>query len=82
MFCNVVMPIHKETIIDAITWPFIRLNNACQCLDARIKHLFPIKIPLVNMEHRHWCTYGHTPCDAKLLINFDVLFKWLANELP
>ena len=38
---------------DAITWPFIRLNNACQCLDARIKHLFSIKIPLVNMERGH-----------------------------
>ena len=34
------------------------------------------------MEHRHWCTYVHTPYDAKLLISFDVRFKWLANELP
>ena len=34
MFFNVVD--HTE----AITWPFIRLINACQCLGARIKHFF------------------------------------------
>ena len=50
---NVVDAYTYKNYTDAITWPFIRLNNACQCLDARIKHLFSIKIPLVNMEHKH-----------------------------
>ena len=67
-----LMPIHKKNYTDAITWPFIRLNNACQCLDARIKHLFSIKIPLVNMVHKHRCTPVHTPCDVKQLMVFDV----------
>ena len=72
MFFNVVDVYTYKNYTDAITWPFIRLNNACQCLDARIKHLFLIKIPLVNMEHKHWCTSVHTPCDVKQLMVFDV----------
>ena len=72
MFFNAVDAYTYKNYTDAITWPFIRLNNACQCLDARIKHLFSIKIPLVNMEHRHWCTSVHTPCDVKQLMVFDV----------
>ena len=74
MFFNVVDAYTYKNYTDAITWPFIRLNNACQCLDARIKHLFSIKIPLVNMEHKHWCTSVHTPCDVKQLMVFDV--RW------
>ena len=80
MFCNVVDAYTYKNYTDAITWPFIRLNNACQCLDARIKHLFSIKIPLVNMEHRHWCASVHTPCDAKQLMVFDVRCICLAIE--
>ena len=53
MFFNVVDAYAYTNYTDVITWPFIRLNNACQCLDARIKHLFSIKIPLVNMEHNN-----------------------------
>ena len=74
MFFNVVDAYTYKNYTDAITWPFIRLNNACQCLDARIKHLFSMKIPLVNMEHKHWCTSVHTPCDVKQLMVFDV--RW------
>ena len=67
MFFNVVDAYTYKNYTDAITWPFIRLNNACQCLDARIKHVFSIKIPLVNI-----CTSVHTPCDVKQLMVFDV----------
>ena len=74
MFFNVVDAYTYKNYTDAIIWPFIRLNNACQCLDARIKHLFSMKIPLVNMEHKHWCTSVHTPCDVKQLMVFDV--RW------
>ena len=34
--------------------------------------LFSIKISLLNMEHKHWCTFVHTPCDVKQLMVFDV----------
>ena len=48
---NVVDAYTYKNYIDAITWLFIRLNNACQCLGARITHFVSIKVPLVIMMH-------------------------------
>ena len=60
------------------------LSLNCQSINAKIDQL---KIKLkqwknLNCEFSVICLVYKKRGDAKLLINFDVLFKWLANELP
>ena len=48
MFFNVVDAYTYKNYTDAITWPFIHLINACQCLGTEKKKTNLIKMLLVN----------------------------------
>ena len=51
MLIDVVDACAYKNYADAITWPLIRLINACQCLGARINIFFSIEMRLVNSVH-------------------------------